>query len=1002
MKSHAKRLAILSLPEARELYSVPQLSPHEQDYFFTLSEEELTAVNRLDFLRNRIHLILMLGYFKVKQVCLIYRWKDIVTDYHYVADRYFPDASRQNKNLDRQTRSRLYNTVFDLTGHQRCNNLIEAELQVQLEKRAKYYIDESQLLSDAVIFLKSKQTSIPRYSTLQKILSKAINTEETRLALLIDKHLADKEIFLSLIDVDNKRSRFEGLKKLAKSYKPGENKREIERNNILMALSEDAFRIIHKLQLTEGNVRYFATRCQGYNASQLKELKTGKALTYLLCFVATRYRISNDILAQSFLVAYKEFDDLANTYRDECTKQQSLELAEQIGNVPRLLDLFVDYSINSSTDFGAVRNTAFDIISEDNIPLVSKKMDSVKLDKTIFKWEYVDSHFKRVTANLRPLFMALDFGCRSNSILHQQIGSVKSSLVNKTQGPAIDGRVIKSNDKKYLKVELDEDSEQNKKMLRRHELYLYKLLYHGIRNGDVYIENSLEYRSFDDYLVSDRIFHQRKKYLFDIGLDWMVDTKEDHLDSLETLFNDKMSMVSMRIAEGNNSFIRRKPNADKLLWSRAVIAKDNALTDKFFAHFDRKTIANVIRKVDAETGFLKHLKPQSNRHKKIQASTENLLACLIANGTFQGTYKFSDLSDQQYKILKRIEDDNFHEDALQHAIDTVTGDAIKLSVFDDFKLSDGKVHSSADGQRFESKHGNTLVGHSAKHYGKKMGGIAYTLAASHFAVRGKVISARSHESHHLFDLAYNNTSDLKATIISTDTHGTNQFNHAILNTFGYQFTPRYAKFKHRFLTEFTVNLNDGVDLSLTTPINWKLIKAEWENIVKIMLSLGLRTVQQSTLVKKLCSFKQHNSTMLALAEYNRVFKCLHLLDYADNKQLRQVIQESLNRGEQLQGLKRALVALGGNQFRGKSPEEMMRWNQCADLLVNCIVYYNAWIMSSFKTYCIETGNNSQLKHLKMISPASWEHILLNGFYNLADNDEQWDIESELKQLLLTA
>ena len=104
----------------------------------------------------------------------------------------------------------------------------------------------------------------------------------------------------------------------------------------------------------------------------------------------------------------------------------------------------------------------------------------------------------------------------------------------------------------------------------------------------------------------------------------------------------------------------------------------------------------------------------------------------------------------------------------------------------------------------------------------------------------------------------------------------------------------------------------------------------------------------------------------------------------------------------MQGLKRALVALGGNQFRGKSPEEMLCWNQCADLLANCIVYYNAWIMSSFKAYCLEAGNSSQLKHLKMISPASWEHILLNGFYNLADNDEKWDIESELKGLNLAA
>jgi len=110
-----------------------------------------------------------------------------------------------------------------------------------------------------------------------------------------------------------------------------------------------------------------------------------------------------------------------------------------------------------------------------------------------------------------------------------------------------------------------------------------------------------------------------------------------------------------------------------------------------------------------------------------------------------------------------------------------------------------------------------------------------------------------------------------------------------LHAFGYQFTPRHAQFKKRFLDEFKVNIDDRDMLSLAKSINWKLIKSEWDNIVKIMLSLGMRTVQQSTLVKKLCSYKQRNATMLAITEYNRVFKCLHLLDYADDKQLRQVI-----------------------------------------------------------------------------------------------------------------
>ena len=75
MKNQGKRLSILSLPEAKELYSVPQFSPHEQEYFFTLTDDELAAVNRINSYRNRIHLILMMGYFRVKRVCLVYGWK---------------------------------------------------------------------------------------------------------------------------------------------------------------------------------------------------------------------------------------------------------------------------------------------------------------------------------------------------------------------------------------------------------------------------------------------------------------------------------------------------------------------------------------------------------------------------------------------------------------------------------------------------------------------------------------------------------------------------------------------------------------------------------------------------------------------------------------------------------------------------------------------------------------------------------------------------------------
>jgi len=995
----SKRLSILSRPEVQEVYSVPAFNARDREHFFTFTEGELAAVQRLHNHRHRIYFLLMLGYFKFKPVCLTLQWKAIFGDYRYIAERYFPGANLQNNTISRFVRVRYYRRIFTMLDYQRFSKEHEQELLAKLFKHAAYYIDESQLFNSAITFLESEQIAIPGYSTLQDLISTAINTEETRLSKLIDKHLSHKNTFLSLIDMAIKPVPLKNLKKLTRTYRPGEYKPEILRHQLLAPLAEEAYPLIEKLKLPEGNIRYFSMRCQQYDPRALRALKEGKSLLHLICFVATRFRLANDSLTLSFIISYKEFNEQANLYRDECVKQQALSVTDSVELVPRLLQLFIDDKISNTEVFGAVRDSAFTIISREELKLVCQKLSAIKPDKAQFTWEYVDSHFQKIIMNIRPLFKVLNFGCRDNLLLQRQILSTRLAIINNESMPVIDGRLIKRQDKSFLKASDIPDQQK----LRRNELYLYKLLDRGLRKGDVFVENSLEYRSFDTYLVKDAIWRQRNKHLADLGLAWMDDNNsEEHLDSLESLFDKKLAKVGQRIGAGNNAYIRRQPNVDKLLWSRAVVAKDSVLTDKFFSHFDRKTIVNVIRKVHAATGFMDHLVPKSSRYKKSPPSTENLLACLIANGTFQGTYKFSALSDQQYKVLKRIETDCFQEEALRKSIDSITGAAVQLSIFDDFKLSDGESHSSADGQRFESKYGNPWVGRAPKYYAKKKGGVVYTLAASHFAVQGKVIPARSHESHHLFDLVYNNASALKSAIVSTDTHGTNQFNHAILNAFGYQFTPRYARFKQRFLNEFSVDFTDDAALSLTKPINWRLIRNEWENITKIFLSLGMRTVQQSTLVKKLCSFKQHNRTMRALAEYNRVFKCLHLLDYADDKQLRQVIQESLNRGEQLQGLKRALAALGGNQFRGTSPDEMTQWNACADLLANCIVYYNAMIMSSFKTYCIETGNSKQLKHLRTISPASWEHILLNGFYDLADNDPDWDIDSTIRRLDLAA
>jgi len=52
-------------------------------------------------------------------------------------------------------------------------------------------------------------------------------------------------------------------------------------------------------------------------------------------------------------------------------------------------------------------------------------------------------------------------------------------------------------------------------------------------------------------------------------------------------------------------------------------------------------------------------------------------------------------------------------------------------------------------------------------------------------------------------LLYNNDTDIKPDIHSTDSHGINQVNFAILDMFGYQFAPRYKNISSKAKTIYS-------------------------------------------------------------------------------------------------------------------------------------------------------------------------------------------------------
>ncbi len=179
-----------------------------------------------------------------------------------------------------------------------------------------------------------------------------------------------------------------------------------------------------------------------------------------------------------------------------------------------------------------------------------------------------------------------------------------------------------------------------------------------------------------------------------------------------------------------------------------------------------------------------------DRYVKHDADPREILACVVAMGTNMGLGKMAEVSGLSNASMASIARNYVRLETLHAANDAISNATAGLSELHLFDIRE-EVHSSSDGQRFETQIDTFNARHSPKYFGPEKGVSACTVVANHVPVNATVIGTHEHESHYVFDLLYNNTSDVQPERHSTDTHGTNQVNFWILHAFGYKFAPRY-------------------------------------------------------------------------------------------------------------------------------------------------------------------------------------------------------------------
>ncbi len=992
------RVLVLTEAEQAAFYGPPNFTANDQRYFFALNDKERSIARKFRLRNQRCMFVVLLGYFKAKPVVLRPGYHSVKTDLQYVAQTTFPGPGHRPFNLSQKENVRIYQRVFELCNYQRWNpNLHEKELTSYLDAQAKVWSEPRCLFDAAVEYLSNQRIVLPGYSTLQKHIGQAIINNQNDLINRFNESISDvakQAIDTILVGKDGLSLR--QLRQSARNFTGAELAKELAVHRHVAQWMPEVSAALNALSLSQKNQQHFAERVDYYGV-KLKRQSIDNQRLYLLCYLQQRWQEAQERIADGLVYHVRYAKQKAKQYAQESVARDWQKAEKNVIKAADVLRLFVDDPVDDQQLFSAARQSAFDIINKADLESVCLFLNDQRRSVDEATWHYLEQRDSLRVGLVRELFMCLRLegreGCER---LAHTLSQVQAEFADKKElsQSTYYKRHLPHKQRPFL-----QDKEGNLR-LKRYEWYLYLQIPSRL-NGKLTLPGIAKYQALEADLVDTERWKADKELLIEqtqlpkLAVDPvpLIHDMAQGLDSRLRAVGDYLDKAD------NRNVVLRNPKG-KRSWRLPTGSKSAMVNNPFFQQLPTTAVVDVLRMVDRDTGFIECFRHVLGAQSKNRVYEQDLLAILIANATNQGTYGISQISDRSYEQLSTIQANYLRLETIEAANDCINNATASLPIFRHYNIQEDIVHASVDGQKFEAKRDTFKTRYSSKYFGPQKGVSAMSLIANHAAINAKVIGANEHESHYIFDLLYNNTSEIQPDVLSTDTHGVNHVNFALLDLFGYSFAPRYAQ-PGRIINEmFAVTEDEAgkVQLSLRTPINTKCIARHWDEIQHIVVSLKERKTTQALLVRKLSTYKKNHPLLEALTEYNRLVKANYLLNYIDDADLRNHVQRALNRGEAYHQLRRAISDVNGDRFRGNSDEEIQLWNECARLLTNTIIYFNSSVLSHLLKSFEYQKDEQKLAIVKQASPVAWYNINLKGTYRFKSTGEVPDLEQMMRHI----
>jgi TnpA family transposase len=428
-----------------------------------------------------------------------------------------------------------------------------------------------------------------------------------------------------------------------------------------------------------------------------------------------------------------------------------------------------------------------------------------------------------------------------------------------------------------------------------YELCVLSALREGLRSKEIWVVGADRYRNPDEDLPQD-FDERREQYYKALGQPMEADR---FVENLQSGMESRLRGLDENVPRTPHLRLREKGNA-RISLSKRPAQPEPPNLDTLHADIARRWpmtgLLDILKESDLRLDFTKHFTTVASR-QIVDPDTlrKRLLLCLYGLGTNTGLKRVAAGDpDSSYQDLRYVRRRFIHKEQLRAAIACVGNgifDARSAEIW-----GEATTACASDSKKFGAWDQNLLTAWSIRHRGRGVM-IYWHVDKKSACIYSQLKSISSSEVAAMIEGVLRHCTTMSVDRNYVDSHGVSEVAFAFTHLLDFRLMPRLKRLSTQRLyrpRRGNPNAYPNLQAILTRPIDWTLIRNQYDQMVRFASALKAGTAETESILRRFTRSNLQHPPYRALSELGRAVKTIFLCEYLREESLRREIHEGLN------------------------------------------------------------------------------------------------------------